>query len=829
MISLTSTPHGVQPGRRQGRSRAFATYQSSSRSASIGTPTIVTRRKAARRAGGCGDNAGVIGTVLDAPRRVAATLLTLLVLGTVGTLAVFLDATPPSPRPADAPPAEFSAGRAVGELDRFADRPRHVGSPASDAARRHLTQRLREQGLRVRIQRGVGVAETEGRAALGRVQNIVATLPGSDPTGSVILTAHYDSVAAGPGASDDGAAVAAMLETVRAVRAGETLRNDLVLLITDGEEEGLLGASSFVADDPLARRPGVVLNWEARGTSGPSLMFETSDRNAALVNLFAHTAPHPNGDSSLVELYRLLPNDTDFSRLRERLPGLNSAYIGGSAFYHTPQDTVANLDRGSLQQHGANMLGLATALGATNLSTLDSDHDATYFRFLGRMQTYSDTVALLIGVLAGLAVAVLAVLVRARRLASLPKMLLGFVTVPIPLLLGAALTTGMAVLVEMMRPELAAAIYVDLLFVLASVAVTVFAIALWYALLCRRVGPAALAVAGLAALAVFGGACLVLVPGMAFLFSIPALAAAVGGALAVALRRVRPVALVVLLLGALPAVVFYVPFSALTFTGLGMFGGGPAGTAVGSVLCGLALLSLFDLLFGELDARRRTTGWPVVASAVAAVVLLGGGLLLQQYDEAHPRRSFLSYVLHRDTGEARWVTTDSSGVSWGRGYARDPDPAGYPAVLRDEAPLWTSEAPAVALPGPRVRQTGQDGASRTLRISSARGARQLTVLLDRPEALTVRVAGNAAVRVTPRDPAPDGARYRLTFVDLPRDGVELTVRSPAAGPFQFAVFDQTHGLPDVPGFRPRPSGVDRTADRMDSQLLVGREYRFGAG
>jgi len=55
----------------------------------------------------------------------------------------------------------------------------------------------------------------------------------------------------GPGAADDGAAVAAVLETVRALRTQAPLRNDLVVLLIDGEENGLLGAQAVVRDDPL--------------------------------------------------------------------------------------------------------------------------------------------------------------------------------------------------------------------------------------------------------------------------------------------------------------------------------------------------------------------------------------------------------------------------------------------------------------------------------------------------------------------------------------------------------------------------------------------------
>ncbi|HEX2262507.1 MAG TPA: M20/M25/M40 family metallo-hydrolase, partial [Pseudonocardiaceae bacterium] len=290
--------------------------------------------------------------------------------------------------PASAPAQQFSAQRALVVLQEFATEPRPLGSAASDRARDFLVEALRSAGFSVQINRAIGASSAEGVAAFGRVDNIVATLPGRNPTGSVVLAAHYDSVAAGPGASDDGAAIAAMLEAVRALR-GDQLRNDLVLLITDGEEDGLLGAAAFADQHPLTRQRAVVLNWEARGVSGPSLMFETSRNNAALVGLFAEAAPHPHGDSSSIEFYRLLPNNTDFTEFAGAgLPGMNFAYIEGAARYHTPGDSVANLDPASLQHHGANMLGLTRALGNIDLATLTADHDVIFFRFLGPLIIY---------------------------------------------------------------------------------------------------------------------------------------------------------------------------------------------------------------------------------------------------------------------------------------------------------------------------------------------------------------------------------------------------------------------------------------------------------
>ncbi|MGH3785257.1 MAG: M20/M25/M40 family metallo-hydrolase [Pseudonocardiaceae bacterium] len=324
--------------------------------------------------------------------RTAATLGALVAV--IVAVLTLLSARPPSPVPASAPVGEFSAQRALSHLQVFASEPRSLGSAASDRARDYLAGALRSAGFSVQTNQAVGGFTKDGIASFGRVDNIVATLPGRDPTGSVVLAAHYDSVAAGPGASDDGAAIAAMLETVRALPSGDQLRNDLVLLITDGEENGLLGAAAFVRQHPLAATCAVlgtcvVLNWEARGVSGPSLMFETSRNNAALVQLFAAAAPYPHGDSSMVEFYRLLPNDTDFTALAGAgLVGMNFAYIQGAARYHTPGDTIANLDQASLQHHGANMLGLTRALGSIDLTTLVADHDAAYFRVPGSVISY---------------------------------------------------------------------------------------------------------------------------------------------------------------------------------------------------------------------------------------------------------------------------------------------------------------------------------------------------------------------------------------------------------------------------------------------------------
>src|SRR6185436_3004606 len=120
-------------------------------------------------------------------------------------------------------------------------------------------------------------------------------------------------------------------------------------------------------------------NLEARGSNGPAIMFETSADNRALVDVYAH-APKPVGTSFAVEIYRRLPNDTDFTSFREAgFLGLNSAYIDGAAVYHAPTDTPEAMDRDSLQHHGSNALAVTRELGSRDLSTLRGGGDATYF------------------------------------------------------------------------------------------------------------------------------------------------------------------------------------------------------------------------------------------------------------------------------------------------------------------------------------------------------------------------------------------------------------------------------------------------------------------
>jgi acetylornithine deacetylase/succinyl-diaminopimelate desuccinylase-like protein len=166
---------------------------------------------------------------------------------------------PPAPAPVTAPPTEFSAARAYADLRQIAGGgPTPIGSAGGDAIRHHLVTALSAAGFTVEVQTGLGSRTFRSTTVAGRVQNVIATLPGHNSTGQVVLLAHYDTTFGSPGASDDKSSVAAMIETARAL-GGKPSRNDIVMIFTDGEEPGLLGASSFITEHPRSDQGGVVL------------------------------------------------------------------------------------------------------------------------------------------------------------------------------------------------------------------------------------------------------------------------------------------------------------------------------------------------------------------------------------------------------------------------------------------------------------------------------------------------------------------------------------------------------------------------------------------
>ncbi len=638
---------------------------------------------------------------------------------TVSLLATLILATalaikaqrPPMPLGLEVSPRIFSATRALAHLDWIAAEPHPVGSTAHVRVRERLEASFRAEGLEVQTQQ----AQVPQGSSLTWVVNVMARLRGTESREAVLLVAHYDSVPGSYGAADDGAGVAAILETLRALKAGPPPRHDVIFLITDGEELGLLGAQAFVLHHPWRADVKRVLNLEARGTGGPVQMFETSEGNAELVHALADAWPHPTATSLAFEIYRRMPNGTDMTVFRQAgLSGMGFAFIDRPWDYHHPTDHPTRLDPGSLQQMGEAALGLTRALANGDLGP-GSGRNAVYFNpfgfhFLSYPSTWVPWLSLL-----GLALTV-AALIREFRTDGLT--LAGWSQAIALLLLSLGVATALGALlgraVSWLHPLWGVKEHFALTFntwyVLVSPALV--SLLLWLLPKAARAPriQAALPAAGWTAWALLTASVSAALPGASYLFQGPLLLALLGTLLFP--RR---------LWAQLPALLcttfLFGPLAVSLVTGLGFGAGLTAGFS--------ALLLLAAWLLWPVMARLREGSVLLPASAgLLFLGLIAGGLWGRTTFRG---RAFANvrYTANLDTGRAWWVMERNHLGPWTHSFLGAPQP-GHPSWEGDgrirpksESIYVHQEAPLVEVPSPKLTllsDSSRDGL-RTLRLT----------------------------------------------------------------------------------------------------------------
>jgi hypothetical protein len=297
----------------------------------------------------------------------------------------FWSLTPHYKENASIPETEFSVKRALVPLKEISKKPHYLGSEDHEKVRGYLISELNKMGLETQVQEGF-VLNTESKS-LDKPKNVIARIKGSGSGKALLLLSHYDSaLVPSYGASDDGSGLVTILESVRAYLAsGEKPQNDIIILFSDGEEIGLDGARLFVNRHPWAKNVGLVINFEARGTSGPSnMILETNQGNSNLIKAFTHANPDfPVASSLMYSVYKMLPNDTDSTIFREDgdIDSFFFAFIDSHFNYHTANDTYENLSRNSLAHQGSYLPPLLEYFANTDLSKLKSDTDDVYFNF----------------------------------------------------------------------------------------------------------------------------------------------------------------------------------------------------------------------------------------------------------------------------------------------------------------------------------------------------------------------------------------------------------------------------------------------------------------
>ncbi len=711
----------------------------------------------------------------------------LLLLFAIIVAAAILRGRGPAPGPANAPGSQFSAARAIADLrDVIGNTPHPVGSAEHDLVRDRIVARFRSLGYDTQVQHAFACG-ADGVCA--PVDNIIARLPYAPAGDAFALAAHYDSVPAGPGASDDGISVAVLLEVARAVRTAP-MRNALLFVVTDAEELGLLGATAFASDPNVSHNVAAVINVDNRGTSGLSYLFETSVKNAWLLPIVASALPRPASSSLFFDIYELLPNDTDMTVFKAAgMQGLNFAIIGGVTNYHTPLDDLAHVTRSSVQDHGDHVLAMARALGSTELRQVSS-MNATWFDILNfAIVWWPSGWTAPIAVLALILIVVAALLrmregaVRARQITwgvvAFFVSIFGALLIALVLTLLAGLRAAGLSWVAYPLPAIAMAWLTGIGSAIASAA--------FFRKLAEEDGLLLGAAFSWCVLAVVTAAVL---PGGSYLFLIPAVALTICCVL-----RAFFVNVAELTAGAILTLIASVLLSPLALTFY---------TALGRpILPGVAaVVALIATAFAAVVASAPLRRIAIVACFAGAVVCALVAVALPPATRAVPRRLNVGYLVD-SSGRSMWTATGPLGNTFRKQAA-----TWAPWIPRTS---WAAPAPPVAIAAPALRViSDRRGGKRvlTLQLHSNRNAARMTLAFHTTATVdSIRVNGTAIPPPANRRFVRLAAGWHRIVVAAPDAEVEITMRAVRA--IDAVVFDATRGLPPV------GAAVERARDTAD--------------
>lgn len=130
--------------------------------------------------------------------------------------------------------------------------------------------------------------------------NVIADAPWGDPNRTVVVSAHNDSVAAGPGINDDGSGIAMDLELAKVLGTkGRTPTNHLRFLWVGAEEEGLLGSQYYVDHLTAAQKLKIIAMLDFDMVASPNYARQVYDGDGSTFP----TSPGPGGSGFIESLF----------------------------------------------------------------------------------------------------------------------------------------------------------------------------------------------------------------------------------------------------------------------------------------------------------------------------------------------------------------------------------------------------------------------------------------------------------------------------------------------------------------------------------------------
>lgn len=559
------------------------------------------------------------------------------------------------------PPDSFSTDRALKHIAQIYKQPHAVGFPAHAAVRDYIVGELEKMGLQTTLQEGYTAGDWGN---LSKAINIVARIKGSGNGKALMLLSHYDSNPhSSLGASDAGSGVATVLEGIRAfLSSNKTPKNDIIILFTDAEELGLNGADLFVNKHPWAKDVGLVLNFEARGSGGPSYMLlETNRGNGKLIKEFIAAEPDfPVTNSLAYSVYKMLPNDTDLTVFRKDrdIDGFNFAFIDDHFDYHTVRDNYDRLDRNTLAHQGSYLMPLLVHFSNSDLSDLKNPNDYVYFNVpFFKMVSYPfEWIYPMLGLAFLFFIALLVYGLR-NKLLNAKNIGKGFVPLLLVLIINGGVGFYSWTMLKWLYPQ-----YQDMLhgftyngytYILAFVLFST-SICFWIYHRFRKLETANLLVAPLFVWLLICGLVAVHLPGASF-FIFPVFALLASFLIVMNLKVVKPYLLFFL---TIPALFIYSPLIKMFPVGLGLK------MMVAATLLTTLTFVLLLPVFG-LYIKKRLLGF------LCFILFLGfmvSAHFNSGFTEDNAKPSSLLYVLDADKNTAQWATYDHYFIDWNKSY-----------------------------------------------------------------------------------------------------------------------------------------------------------------
>jgi hypothetical protein len=744
---------------------------------------------------------------------------------------------PPSPKPLDAPATEFSASRAREVLKRLVGDgvPHPTGSVANAVVRARIVQEFSHLGYSPEIHTGFACDEYGSCAT---VNNVVAVLPGEEESPAVLLAAHYDSVAAGPGAFDDGAGAATVIEIARALKAGPRPRHSIVLLVDDGEEPGILGARVFVDQDPLARNVRAAVNVDSRGTTGSSLMFETGSANAAAVELYARSARRPATSSIFYTAYKQFPNDTDFTVFKSTgWQGLNFANIGDVAHYHTRLDNFENADPATLQHHGENALPVLLALAnsadpilpAPDSASPSAASEAVYFDVFERLTVRWPVPKTLAISLAALILLLLQVgwMIWKKRLAP-QGLFWGMAAWFVAFLMASVLALILRMILHRAGAMAVNWVAYPLLLEIAFWALALAVVSTTGLLFASRPGFEGLWTGVCTMLAVVAVLLAALAPQLSYIVLIPACAAALAGIPYAFWPGVTPhcATIAAIFPLAVAGIVGFAP-TILVYEGLG------AHVMAGVAILLALLLSPLIPICSDAERLHGLSRIYVPGIAIAALILGAfGAIVVPAFSTKSPERVNFEYWRDGDSGKAQWVVHPESGrlpeaIRVAASFQRqEKGPLAW-----DVRPAFVASAPTLELAAPTftILESSVSGGKHSYRtlLRSERAASVAAVYFPPDTPIeTVRMEGEPIQPEIERIRRELNGWYAYSCVTMPVKGVEISFTLPVGKPVEVVAMDMSYGLPLEGAFLSKARPFTATPSGMGDLTEVSRRVQL---